>query len=188
MQLASITSTLVGLAAAASALPSSGKVNMVLKLTSLFKALVLKFHRKSHSNNLFCQGPRDFNIVLRNLKRDLTGNGFTHIGSDGVARTFDRSLQVVDAAPLEARTGSARWSRSPGATVLDEVKVALARSDREVVDRSSGHTRGALVARQENCVSEYCPDDAYCQGLSIYGYNCTSCLIVSDGIGNCQEV
>lgn len=132
----------------------------------------------TETKNLSCQDS------LRKLQRDLTGYGFTHIGSDGVARTFDRSLHVIDAAPLDVR--STHWERVPGASVLDEARAAFERSQQEAVGRSSS-PRHALIGRQESCVSENCPNDMYCQGLSIYGYNCTSCLIVSDGIGNCQE-
>lgn len=52
---------------------------------------------------------------------------------------------------------------------------------------SRPRARSVVEARQESCVSEFCPDDQYCKDLYIYGYNCSSCLIVSNGIGNCQQ-
>lgn len=92
---------------------------------------------------------------------------------------------MVDAAPLDARSTSRE--RAPGAAVLQEVGRSRARSARQTEAGVTRRGDDGLTGRQESCVSENCPDDAFCQGLSLYGYNCTSCLIVSDGIGNCQE-
>lgn len=122
---------------------------------------------------------------MASLKRDPTRQGFTHIGSDKVVRTLDRRLQVIDAAPLDGRADN--WARSPDASVLEEIRLATARSYQELDARSS-KPRDVLDGRQESCVSENCPYDAWCTDLWLYGYNCTSCLIVSDGIGNCLNV
>ncbi|OTA94630.1 hypothetical protein M434DRAFT_394561 [Hypoxylon sp. CO27-5] len=129
---------------------------------------------------------RSVGDVLPGLKRDTSGAGFTHIGSDNVVRTFDKDFNVVDFAQLDDRAPSAAgWPRSPSAAVLDEAKQAKARSATQV---SKPRSRSPLEGRQTNsCVSEFCPDDKYCQGLWIYGYNCTSCMIVSNNIGNCQQ-
>ncbi|KAI1375129.1 hypothetical protein F4677DRAFT_141416 [Hypoxylon crocopeplum] len=129
---------------------------------------------------------RSVSDVLPGLKRDVTGAGFTHVGSDNVVRTFDGNFNVVDFAQLDSRVPSADgWPRSPSAAVLDEAKQAKARS---AAQTSKPRSRGPLEGRQEHsCVSEFCPDDQYCKALSIYGYNCTSCMIVSDNIGNCQQ-
>ncbi|KAI1101970.1 hypothetical protein F4804DRAFT_314561 [Jackrogersella minutella] len=129
---------------------------------------------------------RSVSDVLPNLKRDMSGAGFTHVGSDNVVRTFDKNFNVVDYAQLDDRAPSADgWPRSPSAAVLDDAKQAKARSTAQV---SKPRSRSPLEGRQQpSCVSEFCPEDSYCQGLSIYGYNCTSCMIVSNNIGNCQQ-
>ncbi|KAI1458908.1 hypothetical protein F4805DRAFT_106526 [Annulohypoxylon moriforme] len=129
---------------------------------------------------------RSVGEVLPGLKRDTSGGGFTHVGSDNVVRTFDRDLNVVDFAQLDSRAPSGDgWPRSPSAAILDEVKQAKERSTAQV---SKPQPRSPLEGREPpNCVSEFCPDDEYCKGLSIYGYNCTSCLIVSNNMGNCQQ-
>ncbi|KAI0834725.1 hypothetical protein F5Y06DRAFT_278252 [Hypoxylon sp. FL0890] len=129
---------------------------------------------------------RSIGDVLPGLKRDASGAGFTHIGSDNVVRTFDKDFNVVDFAQLDDRAPSgAEWPRSPSAAVLDEAKQARARSAAQV---SKARSRSPLEGRQtQSCVSEFCPDDSYCKGLWIYGYNCTSCMIVSNNIGNCQQ-
>ncbi|KAI0896040.1 hypothetical protein F4806DRAFT_49840 [Annulohypoxylon nitens] len=126
---------------------------------------------------------RSVSDVLPGLKRAASG-GFTHVGSDNVVRTFDRDLNVIDSASLSSRGASE--PRSPSAAVLEEVKQAQARSKAQV---SKPRSRSALEGRQTqpSCVSEFCPDDDYCKGLWIYGYNCTSCMIVSNNIGNCQQ-
>ncbi|KUI67725.1 hypothetical protein VM1G_03578 [Cytospora mali] len=146
-----ISTIVLALAAAAAAMPSSGKA------------------------------PRD---IMASLKRDPTGQGFTHLGSDNVVRTFDRRLQVVDAAPLDSRAEN--WARTPEASILEEIKEAVVRSNQQIESRSS-KPRDVLDGRQESCVSENCPNDEYCQGLSLYGYNCSSCYFVTAEIGNCQE-
>ncbi|KAI1138568.1 hypothetical protein F5Y05DRAFT_44042 [Hypoxylon sp. FL0543] len=130
---------------------------------------------------------RSVSDVLPGLKRDASGAGFTHVGSDNVVRTFDKDFNVVDFARLDDRAPSgAGWPRSPGAAVLEEAKQAKARSAAEV---SKPRSRSPLEGRQANsCVSEFCPDDSYCKGLWLYGYNCTSCMIVSNNIGNCLQV
>ncbi|KAI0139446.1 hypothetical protein F4776DRAFT_588648 [Hypoxylon sp. NC0597] len=129
---------------------------------------------------------RSVGDVLPGLKRDTSGAGFTHVGSDNVVRTFDKDFNVVDFAQLDDRAPSgAGWPRSPGAAVLGEAKQAKARSAAQV---SKPRSRSPLERRQANsCVSEFCPDDKYCEALWIYGYNCTSCMIVSNNIGNCQQ-
>ncbi|KAI1206279.1 uncharacterized protein F4807DRAFT_439560 [Annulohypoxylon truncatum] len=127
---------------------------------------------------------RSVNEVASRLKRDTSGGGFTHVGSDNVVRTFDRDLNVVDFAHLDGRTPSGD-ARSPSAAVLEEVKQAKARS---AAQASKPRSRSPLEGRQQpSCVSEFCPDDDYCKGLWLYGYNCTSCMIVSNNIGNCQQ-
>lgn len=118
------------------------------------------------------------------LRRDPTGLGFTHVGSDDVARNFDGGFNVVDAAPLQAR--STAWSRSPAPAVLAEAKAAKGRSLGAVQQAPRPRERSAVETRQGSCVSVFCPDDQYCVDQSLYGYNCSSCLMVSDGIGNCQ--
>lgn len=122
---------------------------------------------------------------MASLRRDSTGQGFLHVGSDNVARTLDRLFQVVDAAPLD--TGAVNWNHTPNAHMLKEIKQATARSSREFETRPS-KPRHVFDNRQESCVSENCPNDEYCQDLYIYGYNCSYCLIISSGIGNCQEI
>ncbi|KAI2466712.1 hypothetical protein F4781DRAFT_340089 [Annulohypoxylon bovei var. microspora] len=129
---------------------------------------------------------RSVDEVLSGLKRDLSGAGFTHVGSDNVVRTFDKNFDVVDFAQLDGRAPSGDgWPRSPSAAVLDEAKQAKARSAAQV---SKPRSRSPLEGRQQpSCVSENCPDDEWCTGLWLYGYNCTSCMIVSNNIGNCME-
>ncbi|KAI0884250.1 uncharacterized protein GGS22DRAFT_165214 [Annulohypoxylon maeteangense] len=129
---------------------------------------------------------RSVNDVLPGLKRDTSGGGFTHVGSDNVVRTFDRDLNVVDFAQLDDRAPSGDgWPRSPSAAILDEVKQAKARSAAEV---SKPRSRSPLEGRQQpSCVSENCPNDDWCKGMWLWGYNCTSCMLVSNNIGNCQE-
>ncbi|KAI0470943.1 hypothetical protein GGR56DRAFT_678223 [Xylariaceae sp. FL0804] len=181
--------------------------------------------------------------VLPRLKRDTSGGGFAHVGSDGVVRTFDATLGVVDFAFLptdddlsfssssssssstmnlrrrtrsgteseseseeaEAAPAHEGWPRDPGPAILDEVRRARARSadaaaaeknrrrssaggaGRIPRDPGSG-SRLLLAGRQAlDCVSEFCPDDEDCRALRIYGYNCTSCLLVTEEIGNCQS-
>lgn len=112
-----------------------------------------------------------------------------------MVRTFDRDLRVLDAAPLDAATR--RWARAPDAVVLEEVRRAVGRSAEDLSargpvrtqDAAGGAVRQVLEGKRqaESCVSENCPDDAWCQGLSIYGYNCSSCYFVEANIGNCQE-
>lgn len=119
------------------------------------------------------------------LKRDPTGQGFMHLGSDNVVRTLDRRFRVVDAAPMEGLTG--HWSRDPDASVLEEIKLATSRSYQEIDARSS-RPRDVLSGRQDSCVSENCPNNTWCIDLWLYGYNCTYCMMVSDGMGNCLNV
>lgn len=131
--------------------------------------------------------------ISRALKRDPTGGGFTHLGSDGVVRAFDRDLRVLDATPLDLARRS--WAQTPDADVLEEVRRAVGRSRAELAGELSARQEGGAAVRQalegkrqaESCVSENCPDDAWCQGLSLYGYNCSSCYFVEANIGNCQE-
>ncbi|KAI2621614.1 hypothetical protein GGR54DRAFT_72378 [Hypoxylon sp. NC1633] len=125
--------------------------------------------------------------VLPNLKRDPSGAGFTHVGSDNVVRTFDKAFNVVDYAQLDDRVPSEDgWPRVPGAAILAEAKDAKARSTAQTTSKQQ--PRSPLDRRQEHsCVSEFCPDDQYCTALSIYRYNCTECMIVSNNIGNCQQ-
>ncbi|KAI1080693.1 hypothetical protein F5B20DRAFT_91320 [Whalleya microplaca] len=130
------------------------------------------------------QFTRSVDDVLPTLKRDPSGMGFTHVGSDNVVRSFDGGFNVVDFAQLDARAPSGQWPRTPSDAVLDEAKQARARSETQI---SKVRTRNPLENRQQSCVSEFCPYDQYCKDLSIYGYNCTSCMIVSNNIGNCQQ-
>ncbi|KAI1406403.1 hypothetical protein F4819DRAFT_504942 [Hypoxylon fuscum] len=129
---------------------------------------------------------RSVDDVLSTLKRDTSGAGFTHVGSDNVVRTFDKDMNVVDFAQLDDRAASeGGWPRSPSAAVLAEAKQAKARSGAET---SKPRSRSPLERRQENsCVSEFCQYDQMCKDLWLYGYNCTSCMMVSNNIGNCQQ-
>ncbi|KAI0124056.1 hypothetical protein BJ170DRAFT_638009, partial [Xylariales sp. AK1849] len=128
------------------------------------------------------QNPRDtISDALASIKRDLTGSGFTHLGSDNVLRSFDGRMNVVDHLSLAKRAEP----RAPSADILEEVRTARARSFEQT---SKPRSINVLENRQESCVSENCPNDAFCQGLSIYGYNCTYCLLVTDTIGNCQTL
>ncbi|KAI2641436.1 hypothetical protein GGS26DRAFT_585826 [Hypomontagnella submonticulosa] len=130
------------------------------------------------------QKTRAIGDILRGLKRDISGTGFAHIGSDNIIRTFDKDFNVIDSAYIDGRS-TGRESRSPSAAVLEEAKQGR---DKSVTQVSRPRPRNALEGRQElSCVSEFCPEDQFCKGLSIYGYNCTSCLLVSNNIGNCQE-
>ncbi|KAI0377990.1 hypothetical protein F5Y04DRAFT_284455 [Hypomontagnella monticulosa] len=130
------------------------------------------------------QKTRAIGGVLRGLKRDSSGTGFAHVGSDNIVRTFDKDFNVIDFAYLDGRDAG-RESGDPSEAVLEEVKQAR---DKSMTQTSKPRPRGALKGRQElSCVSEFCPEDQFCKGLSIYGYNCTSCLLVSNNIGNCQE-
>ncbi|KAI1093908.1 hypothetical protein F5B19DRAFT_490948 [Rostrohypoxylon terebratum] len=126
---------------------------------------------------------RSVSEVVSGLKRAASG-GFTHVGSDNVVRTFDRDLNVIDSASLDSRMTPE--TRSPSAAVLEEVKQARSRSLAQV---SKPRSPGSLERRQTqpSCVSEFCPDDDYCKGLWLYGYNCTSCMLVTNTIGNCQQ-
>ncbi|ORY59979.1 uncharacterized protein BCR38DRAFT_443511 [Pseudomassariella vexata] len=126
------------------------------------------------------------NVVedLSNLKRDPSGQGFTYIGSDNVARSFDSRFNVLDAAPLDSRsTGS--FARSPDAAFLEEAKAAKARA-LEHTSKPRKERNVIVEGRQNSCVSENCPNDQYCIDQAVNGYNCSWCLIISNGIGNCQ--
>ncbi|KAI4862190.1 hypothetical protein F4820DRAFT_451180 [Hypoxylon rubiginosum] len=74
--------------------------------------------------------------------------------------------QLGDRSPSEGGD----WPRSPSAAVLVDAKQAR-----------------ALEAAEKSCVSQFCRDDQMCQDLSVYGYSCNSCLMVSGNIGNCQQ-
>ncbi|KAI1635729.1 hypothetical protein F4809DRAFT_642219 [Biscogniauxia mediterranea] len=127
---------------------------------------------------------RSVGDVVPSLKRDASGMGFTHVGSDNVVRSFDSRFNVIDFAQLDSRAPSGDWPRTPSKAVLEEAKRARSNSEAQT---SNPRTRGVLENRQQpSCVSEFCPYDSYCQGLTIYGYNCTSCLMVTETIGNCQ--
>ncbi|OTA99630.1 hypothetical protein M426DRAFT_27307 [Hypoxylon sp. CI-4A] len=127
------------------------------------------------------QQARSVGDVAPSLRRAESG-GFTHVGSDNVVRTFDRDLNVVDAAHLDANAPPT--ARSASASILEEVKQAKARSTAEA---SKPRSRSPLDERQEkSCVSENCPDDDFCKGLSVYGYDCSTCMMVSGNIGNCH--
>ncbi|KAH9987383.1 hypothetical protein F4779DRAFT_285291 [Xylariaceae sp. FL0662B] len=130
------------------------------------------------------QNTRSVDDVLPALKRDPSGMGFAHVGSDNVVRSFDARFNVVDFAQLDARAPSGEWPRTPSDAVLEEAKQAKARSETQV---SKVRSRNPLENREQSCVSEFCPNDQYCKDLHIYGYNCTSCLIVSNNMGNCQR-
>ncbi|KAI1342158.1 hypothetical protein F5Y15DRAFT_374388 [Xylariaceae sp. FL0016] len=129
------------------------------------------------------QNVRSVSDAMAYLKRDPSGEGFAHLGSDNVVRSFDKRFNVIDFAQLDTRGPSGSWPRDPGDAVLGEAKRARARSEGQV---SRPRSRDVISMGRESCVSEFCPDDSYCQGLTIYGYNCTSCLMVSDDVGNCQ--
>ncbi|KAI1390730.1 uncharacterized protein F4822DRAFT_162302 [Hypoxylon trugodes] len=129
---------------------------------------------------------RSIGDVLPNLKRDVSGAGFTHVGSDNVVRTFDKNFNVVDFAQLDDRAADGNWPRSPSVDVLNEAKQAKARAEAQVSKPQKPRT--PLDDRQEkSCVSENCPNDEFCTGLSVYGYDCSSCLFVTQNIGNCQQ-
>ncbi|KAI0166687.1 hypothetical protein GGR52DRAFT_574650 [Hypoxylon sp. FL1284] len=137
--------------------------------------------------------PRDLGNSLASMKRDTSGAGFTHIGSDNVARSFDADLNVLDYRELagSAPSGDVNWPRAPGADVLAELRRAFEQS---AAQSSKPQARGPLDAAKRaaayppNCVSENCRDDQMCKDLSLYGYNCSSCLMVQDFIGNCQTI
>ncbi|KAK3940472.1 hypothetical protein QBC46DRAFT_288431 [Diplogelasinospora grovesii] len=132
------------------------------------------------------QTQRSVSDIMPLLKRDPSGAGFTHLGSDKVLRSFDAHLNVLDAAALDGRAVD-----TTTASLLNEARAARERSLQHITTtarttpkRSGG---SGLDERQaQSCVSENCPDDAYCKGLSLYGYNCSSCFMVETGIGNCQ--
>ncbi|KAI1774205.1 hypothetical protein F4818DRAFT_452304 [Hypoxylon cercidicola] len=130
---------------------------------------------------------RSVRDVLPGMKRDASGAGFTHVGSDNVARSFDKDFNVVDFRQLDDRAPSeGGWPRSPSAAVLAEAKKAHARSGAET---SKPRPRGPLEETQEkSCVSHFCHDDKMCRNLSIYGYSCGTCMIVSESLGNCQQL
>ncbi|KAI1501067.1 hypothetical protein F5X99DRAFT_428644 [Biscogniauxia marginata] len=131
------------------------------------------------------QNTRSIGDVMPTMKRDESGLGFTHVGSDNVVRSFDSRFNVIDFAQLDSRAPSGDWPRTPSSAVLDEAKRARARSEGQT---SKARTRNVLETRQEpSCVSEFCPYDQYCRDLWLYGYNCTSCLLITDTIGNCQS-
>ncbi|KAI1254694.1 hypothetical protein MGN70_003708 [Eutypa lata] len=130
------------------------------------------------------QNIRSVSDVLANLKRDPSGEGFAHLGSDNVVRTFDKRFDVIDFAQLDSRGPSGAWPRTPGSAVLEEAKRAKAWSEDQT---SRPRARNVVEDRQLSCVGEFCPDDSYCQGLWIYGYNCSSCMMVTENIGNCQN-
>ena len=115
------------------------------------------------------------------LKRDPSGSGFSHVGSDKVVRSFDSNFNILDSAPLD---DSAPVPRSATADIIQEARMA---KERSLQQTSKPRERSVLERQEKSCVSENCPDDAYCKGLSIYGYNCTWCLMVEKGIGNCQS-
>ncbi|KAI0848575.1 hypothetical protein F5Y00DRAFT_270073 [Daldinia vernicosa] len=124
---------------------------------------------------------RSVNDVLPNLKRDASGAGFAHLGSDNVVRTFDKNFNVVDFAKLDDRSAAAK---DPSADVLAEAKLAKSKA---VEQTSKPRKITPLDARQEkSCPSQSCPDDSYCKGLSIYGYDCSTCYSVTHTVGNCQ--
>ncbi|KAI4595047.1 hypothetical protein KJ359_007300 [Pestalotiopsis sp. 9143b] len=124
--------------------------------------------------------------ALHALKRDTSGSGFVHLGSDNVLRSFDARMEVVDAIGLRSSEEPDLARRAPSDAVLAEVRTARARSA-DQTSKPRGRDELPQRRQSQSCVSEFCPDDSYCQGLSIYGYNCTSCLMVSDSIGNCQS-
>ncbi|KAI8966168.1 hypothetical protein F5Y11DRAFT_214962 [Daldinia sp. FL1419] len=125
---------------------------------------------------------RSVGDVLPTLKRDVTGAGFTHVGSDNVVRSFDKDFNVVDFANLDSRAVA---NGVPSADVLAEAKAAKAKA---VEQTSKPRQRSPLDARQEkSCPSESCPDDTYCKDLKIYGYDCSTCLSVTHTVGNCQK-
>ncbi|KAI0119016.1 hypothetical protein F4814DRAFT_410235 [Daldinia grandis] len=125
---------------------------------------------------------RSVGDVLPNLKRDISGAGFVHVGSDNVVRTFDKDFNVVDYARLDDK-GSI--GKDPSADVLAEAKLAKAKA---IEQTSKPHQPSPLDARQEkSCPSRSCPDDSYCKDLSIYGYDCSTCLSVTHTVGNCQK-
>ncbi|XXG99955.1 hypothetical protein Hte_006296 [Hypoxylon texense] len=141
---------------------------------------------------------RSVSDVLSTLKRDTSGAGFTHVGSDNVVRSFDADFHVVDFRQLGTRrpfseTGGDDWPRSPSAAVLAEARRARARSDAETSKPRPLPLllppRSPLEAKRQekSCVSEFCRDDKMCQDLSVYGYSCNSCLMVSGNMGNCQQ-
>ncbi|KAL7625003.1 hypothetical protein AAE478_004217 [Parahypoxylon ruwenzoriense] len=132
------------------------------------------------------QKTRSIGDVLPGLQRDPSGEGFTHVGSDNVVRTFDKDFNVIDFAQLDDRApGVGGWPGHPNNAVLAEAKEAKARSEAQI---SKPRSRSPLEDREEkSCVSEFCPNDNYCKSLSVYGYDCSSCMIVSNNMGNCQK-
>lgn len=94
--------------------------------------------------------------ALANLKRDPSGEGFAHLGSDNVVRTFDKRFDVIDFAQLDSRGPSGAWPRTPGSAVLEEAKRARARSEDQT---SRPRARNVVEDRQLSCVGEFCPDD-----------------------------
>lgn len=122
--------------------------------------------------------------MLATLKRDPTGKGFAHLGSDNVVRTFDGHFNIIDSAPVETRSLLGKITRSHEVNMMKEARAAQEKS-RQVT--SKPRERNIIEAKQSSCVSENCPNDEYCQNLSVNGLDCSWCLIVSDGIGNCQD-
>ncbi|OTB18747.1 hypothetical protein K445DRAFT_8770 [Daldinia sp. EC12] len=126
---------------------------------------------------------RSVHDVLPNLKRDASGAGFTHIGSDNVVRSFDKNFNVVDFAPLDERSTTA--TKDPSADVLAEAKSAKAKALQQVTSRP--HKGSPLDKRDDkSCPSQSCPDDSYCKELSVNGFNCKTCLSATHTVGNCQ--
>lgn len=137
---------------------------------------------------------RDARIAeaLTHLKRDPTGQGFAHLGADGVARAFDAGLNVVDAVPVGSGAAAASFRREPSAEVrarLREVRWAAA-SPPPPVSPPRADDNGGLLARQEApkaCNAIFCNSDEHCVGQKIYGYDCSRCFFVSDAVGNCMQ-
>lgn len=124
--------------------------------------------------------------MLSSLKRDTSGAGFTHVGSDNVVRSFDGDFNVVDYRHLDEQAARSA-DGSPSAAVLAEARQARAQSDAETSKPRAARSP-LLENRQENsCVSEFCRDDQMCKDLSSMGYDCSSCLMVSGNVGNCQQ-